>query len=268
MTNNISNNSSIRSVVSHTALTAQGSNLSTTHENSAPLSVAAQAGRVADCVRRPAPAVENATWYIDWTSWDYPIPEGVDTVNIFVGQFTMVDGKATMNGFGNFTSEKMQAFVFGCHQKGINVKLSIGGGGGSYCRCWDQLTPSNVKTFAQGMADFCHLYGINGVDFDYEEFASVNQEVLVGQLIKNFKAIDPQFQTSLCCNAGFSAWQPEVKTILDAAKDSSGTCAVDRIVYHVILQSHRRGAGMGDSMVQLAAAKLSLCSFAGDCRSG
>src|SRR5580692_2520842 len=103
MTNNISNNSLIQSVVSHTALTAQGSDLSTTQEASAPLSVATQAGRVGDCVKRPAPAIENGTWYIDWETWDYPIPEGVNMVNIFVGQFTMVDGKATMNGFGNFT---------------------------------------------------------------------------------------------------------------------------------------------------------------------
>src|ERR1700679_2853576 len=89
----------------------------------------AQAQRVKNHVSKPA--VENATWYIDWTSWDYPIPEGVNTVNIFVGQFTNVDGELTMNGFGNLTATKLQAFVSQCQEKGITVNLPVGGGGGS-----------------------------------------------------------------------------------------------------------------------------------------
>jgi hypothetical protein len=48
-------------------------------------------------------------------------------------------------------------------------------------------------------------------------------------LIRDFKEIDPKFQTSLCSNAGFSTWQGAVKNILDGAMDASGNCAVDRL---------------------------------------
>ena len=100
-----------------------------------------------------------------------------------------------------------------------------------YDRCWDRLTPSNVRDFAKGMADFCHAHGLVGVDFDYEAYVSEEQEILVGTLIKEFKAIDPGFRTSLCTNAGFGPnfpWQKIVKVILDAAT-TSGQCAVDRL---------------------------------------
>ena len=177
----------------------------------------------------PLPQIENATWYLDYVSWTAPIPEGVNTVNLFVGEITQTNGTYTMGGMGTFSSAGLTTFVQQCHTQGISVKFSIGGCGGMYDNCWDILTASNVQAVAQGMVDFCHQYGLDGVDFDYEEFQGQPQEQLVGQLIKNFKAIDNTLQTSLCCNAGFSSWDTEVQNILDAAVDGSGKCAVDRL---------------------------------------
>jgi hypothetical protein len=185
----------------------------------------------------PVPGkIEHACWYIDWSSWDFPIPQGVDTVHIFVGKLMIgPDGKPTVGGFGNMTLDKLDTFVQNCknHNPPISVKISIGGGGGSYDKCWDELTPDNVDAYAQGLVDFCHTHGLAGIDFDYEEYAGPDQEILVGTLIRKFKALDPTLKTSLCTNAGFGPsypWQAVVKYILEAAIDqTSGTCAVDRL---------------------------------------
>lgn len=187
----------------------------------------------------PSSAVEHSAWYIDWTSWfngpPFVIPSQNNVLNIFVGQLMFdTNGNPTLGGFGNLNLSQLDAFTAYCAAQNppIAVKVSIGGSGGMYDRCWDLLTSSNVQSFAQGMVNFCHAHGLAGVDFDYEEFASPNQENLVGILIKEFKALDPNLQTSLCTNAGFGPnfpWQAIVQTILDAATISSGNCAVDRL---------------------------------------
>lgn len=184
-------------------------------------------------------SIEHSVWYIDWTSWftgpPFVIPTDVNMINVFVGKLSFgTDGKPTMDGFGNMTLPQLKSFTAYCAAQTppIAVKVSIGGGGGSYDRCWDLLTSSNVAAFAQGLADFCHANGVVGVDFDYEAFGSEEQEVLVGTLIKQFKAIDPNLQTSLCTNAGFGPnypWQEVIKTIMDAASISPGHSALDRM---------------------------------------
>ncbi len=183
--------------------------------------------------------IEHSAWYIDWTSWftgpPFVIPSGVNVLNVFVGTLAFgSDGKPTLDGFGNLTLPQLDAFTAYCaaQQPPIAVKVSIGGSGGMYDKCWDLLTPANVDAFAQGMADFCHAHRVAGVDFDYEEYASSEQESLVGMLIKQFKSIDPSLQASLCTNAGFGPnfpWQNVVQTILDAATIAPGNCAVDRL---------------------------------------
>jgi Cellulose binding domain/Glycosyl hydrolases family 18 len=184
-------------------------------------------------------SIEHSAWYIDWTSWftgpPFVLPSGNNVLNVFVGEL-MFDssGNPTLGGFGNMTLPQLSAFTAYCAEQvpPIAVKVSIGGGGGMYDNCWDLLTAANISAFAQGMANFCHTYGLVGVDFDYEEFASAAQETLVGTLIKEFKAIDPSFQTSLCTNAGFGPnypWQQAVENILNAAVIAPGNCAVDRV---------------------------------------
>lgn len=202
-----------------------------------------QSVTITDVTPPPPPpttlGIEHSAWYIDWTTWftgpTFVIPRDVNMLNIFVGEITYgPDGKPTMGGFGTFTLPQLDAFVKYCAAQNppIPVKVSIGGSGGMYDHCWDRLTSANVASFAQGMADFCHAHGLVGVDFDYEAFASAAQETLVGTLIKQFKQIDPKFQTSLCTNAGFGPnfpWQKSVKNILDAATIAPGNCAVDRL---------------------------------------
>lgn len=191
---------------------------------------------------QPANAIEHAAWYIDWTSWDYPVPEGVNTVNLFVGNMHLDNqGNPVIDGFGTLDSAKMTAFVKACHEKGIAVKISLGGGGGSYDKCWDVLTEGNVSQFAKTLADFCHNHGLDGVDFDVEEFSSgqdrPEQQLLAGRFIREFKALDPNFLTSICTNAGFGPgfpWQGVVKNLLDGASTvdpatGEKTCAVERV---------------------------------------
>lgn len=183
--------------------------------------------------------IEHSVWYIDWTSWftgpPYVLPANVNMINVFVGKIMYgADGKPTLGGFGNMTEDQMTQFTAYCaaQQPPIAVKVSIGGAGGMYDHCWDLLTTSNVASFAQGAADYCRAHGLVGVDFDYEAFTSDEQETLVGKFIKEFKAIDPKFQTSLCVNAGFGPnypWQAAAKNVLDAATISSGKNAVDRL---------------------------------------
>lgn len=173
--------------------------------------------------------IEHSCWYIDWTSWDFPVPEGVNLVNLFVGKLDVVDGYPSVSGFGTLTDEKLREFVNNCRAKGVDVKVSIGGGGGSYDNCWDVLTDSNVQDYAQGLADYCKQRGIVGVDFDYEEMGDTAQQERVGTLIRKFKDIDPSLQTSYCTNAGFLTWLARNKAILDGATDpSTGKCALDR----------------------------------------
>jgi hypothetical protein len=189
----------------------------------------------------PPPVIdglEHSAWYIDWTSWfngpPFVIPSDNNLLNIFVGELKFdTNGSPTLGGFGNMTLPQMDAFTAFCKAQNppIAVKVSIGGSGGMYDRCWDRLTSSNVDAFAQGMVDFCHAHGLAGVDFDYEHYTSKEQEALVGNLIKKFKQLDPKLQTSLCSNAGFGPnfpWQAHIKTVLDNAMIASGNCAVDK----------------------------------------
>jgi len=184
----------------------------------------------------PTGGIEHAAWYIDWTAWftgpTYNIPTGVDTLNVFVGELTFdASGNPTLGGFGNLNPPQLDAFVAYCKAQNppIAIKVSIGGGGGSYDNCWDVLTSSNIQAFAQAMVNYCHAHGLSGVDFDYEEFASAEQETLVGNLIRTFKTIDPTLHTSLCTNAGFSSWMPVIQTIFNAAMIAPNNCAVDRL---------------------------------------
>jgi hypothetical protein len=184
-------------------------------------------------------AIENGAWYITWTSWfngpPFVIPSDVNLLNVFVGELKFgPNGEPTIGSFGNLNPPQLDAFTAYCGAQNppIAVKVSLGGGGGMYDRCWDRLTESNVQAFAQGMADYCHAHGLVGVDFDYEASGPVSQQILVGSLIKRFKALDPSFQTSLCTNAGFGPnfpWQAIVETILDAATIAPGNCAVDKL---------------------------------------
>lgn len=200
----------------------------------------------------PLKEIEHSTWYIDWTSNDYAIPEGINTVNIFVGN---IDAQGNPYGFGNMgqlidhtkpydpetNPTKMEKFVAECHDKGIAVKISIGGGGGSYDHLWTQLTASNVGDFAQKLVDYCHDNHIDGVDFDCEEFHSPTDrpelQNLVGQYIKEFKSRDPNLLSTLCTNAGFGEffpWPGIVQNIFEGASTIDPTtgeksCAVDKL---------------------------------------
>ena len=195
--------------------------------------------------------LEHGAWYLDWTHWDFPIPKGVNKVRIFTGNMRLDEAqKPVIDGFDCMSTSRatgkqdfstMDDFVNRCHASGIEVDFSIGGGGGRYDHCWDALTDENVSSFAKAYADFCDKHKLNGADFDYEGTTSAKsgpqQHKLVGRLIKEFKALNPQYQTSLCANAGFGPnypWQKIVETILDAASTEDPitgkkTCAVERL---------------------------------------
>lgn len=179
---------------------------------------------------KPVSKVEHGCWYIDWTSWfsgTFKMPEGITTINIFVGSLTADNGG--IGGFGNLSNDQIPAFVTAAKNAGVQkVKISLGGGGGSYDNTWDAVTEDNYEAIAKDLVDFCAKYNLDGVDFDYEEFKA-EQEPIIGKLIASFKAQNPSLEATLCCNAGFSTWQSEVQAILDQTKDSSGKSCLDRL---------------------------------------
>lgn len=212
--------------------------------------------------------IENGTWYIDWTSFDFPIPEGVDVVNIFVGEIQQnADGTYKIGGFDNMTPEKLREFIQKCHEKGIKVKLSLGGSeAGRYGATWDKVLDGNhdinmdaIKEIAKAMADACGPYdpennpnglGADGVDFDFEEWDRPYQENLekgVGKLIQEFKKLTDHMtdangnprhiEATLCSNAGFGTWKDHIENILDP--DGTGETVVDRLY----LMTYYRSAG-------------------------
>lgn len=168
--------------------------------------------------------VENGVWYLDYTAHNpTSIPDGVNTVNLFVSG---LDGQLE-----GFTPESLRAFVNACHAKGIHVKMSIGGQGGKYDKCWDELNGQNTSQIAKRLIDFCNNYKLDGIDFDYEENqegGTLQQEQYVGQLIKSFKDQAPDLTASLCTPAG-DFWQSAAKAILDQTKDSSGASVIDHL---------------------------------------
>ncbi|MGB7977805.1 MAG: glycoside hydrolase family 18 protein [Chlamydiales bacterium] len=195
--------------------------------------------------------IENGTWYLDYRSWTDPIPEGVNCVNLFEGKLDIVNGQYTIDGLNSLQVNQLKTFIEECHNHvpPIAVKVSLGGAGGQtvYNNTWDQLmnpdgtaNPTAIQGFAAGMASFCHEYGIDGIDFDYEEDsndpnsqAMMNQEQAVGQLIAEYKKQDPSFQTSICTNAGFGGqygWEVPLQRIFQAAQESyGGACPIDRL---------------------------------------
>ena len=174
-------------------------------------------------------SVEHACWYITWTSWDHPVPESVDVINLFVGEISLdSQGNPTVGGFDTFTDKQIKDFAASCKESSIGLKISLGGGGGKYDHCWDVLTDDNAEAFGQMLASYCKSQGLLGVDFDYEVFTSPEQETLVGRCILAFKQSSPNLQASLCTNAGFSSWQKGVQQIVDTTV-SGGKCLLDRL---------------------------------------
>jgi hypothetical protein len=221
--------------------------------NKALTTLAAAIAQVQQDLPGPPPgSFEFSTWYIDWTSFTFPVPPSyVKTVNIFVGEIALdAQGNPVIDGFDDMDLTSMKNFVAACASQGQKVKISLGGStSGRYGKCWDVLTTDNVPKFAQALAAFCTSNGLAGVDFDVEEFDGSDrdnpQELLVGQLIKAFKASNPSLMTSFCANAGINnadynasdtdgyPWKRIVQNIFDAAStyDEAGNavCPVDRI---------------------------------------
>ncbi len=207
--------------------------------------------------------IELSTWYIDWTSWfngaPYSIPSNVNVINVFVGKFTLdSNGKPTLGGFGNLNSDQLKEFVNYCKSqpKPIDVKVSVGGGGGSYDNTWNSLTADNINDYAKGIIDFCHDHGLAGVDLDYEESPTVAQEKLVGQLIKALKTFDQDLQVTMCANAGFGPnypWESVVETILDNAVITKGDCPIDYLYamtyYNPMPQEQQWALGWRDMLI-------------------
>ncbi len=211
------------------------------------------------------PGIENGAWEVDWTMHGDDIlsniPEGVNTVNVFVGGFdsnnnVQIDSRTDLDKVippsSKFYDPKnpnetyLQKFVEDCHAKGIAVKMSLGGSSAGWCgNTWDALKSQGVQTCANTIVEFCRTNQLDGIDFDFEEWNQPDQTALensVGALIKEVKAQEPTLQTSLCTNAGFSTWQSHMQNILDASKDNEGHCGVDRMYimsYYDPLQSEQ-----------------------------
>ena len=213
-----------------------------------------------DCMTNPIfsnqnqpPRIENGAWEVDWTMHGDDIlaniPQGVNTVNVFVGGFDannnwQIDSRSVMDqkipSTSPFYDPKnpnatyLQKFVDECHAKGIMVKMSLGGSSAGWCgNTWDALKTKGIAACGDEIVDFCKNNQLDGIDFDFEEWDQPDQTALeqnVGKLISYVKTQNPSLETSLCTNAGFSTWQGHMKNILDAATQASGgKCPLDRM---------------------------------------
>ncbi len=217
---------------------------------------------------KQTPGIENGTWEVDWKLYGDQIldniPQGVNMVNVFVGGFDasnkfQIDSRSDFDKVippssryydpKNPKETYLQKFVEECHAKGIAVKMSLGGSGGWCGNTWDVLNSQGVQFCADTLVAFCKANHLDGVDFDFEEWNQPNQAALeqkVGALIKEVKNQDPSLQTSLCTNAGFATWKEHIQNILDASKDSSGHCGIDRLYimsYYDPLQKEESAVG-------------------------
>lgn len=184
-----------------------------------------------------ANAIEHSVWIKNWGPLPDPtnLPPGVNTINIFEGKINSVNGDWIIDGL-NWNPKLLVEYTQACQTKDISVKITLGGAGGQavYNNTWDQLTTGNVQKMGQDLAHFCKGNGIDGIDFDYEEQKSDEQRALVGELIKNFKASNPDLETSVCTCPGNDKttkynWQKYLGQVLDAAKLNDGSSSVDRI---------------------------------------
>lgn len=193
---------------------------------------------------------ENSTWVEDWTNnldTDYYIsnlPSGVDTINVFVGQLTLVNGIASINGYsldtpgtpagtGAFPNvAALTSFVQGCKEAGCTVKFSIGGQAGTtFGNSWNCLNSDNVAAFAQALVDLCRTTGADGVDFDYE-LEDTTAASFAGEMAGKFKDLAPNLATSCCVFGGCDAngpWHACNTAFLAAAVTSQNWCAIDRV---------------------------------------
>jgi len=188
----------------------------------------------------PTGETEQSAWGLDWTAWPpYPAPAGINVYNVFVGELTYnATGYAIVDGFGDMNAQQVNTLAVANKALGITTKVSIGGGGGSYDNTWNLLTQANVAQFgAQNAAYIKNVLGAAGEDVDFEptnptDSASIAQQKLVGQYIAAMKKFDPNFQISLCTNAGFGPnypWQGVVQNVFNNAIITPGKCPVDRL---------------------------------------
>lgn len=193
---------------------------------------------------------ENSTWVEDWTnnldtqSYIAALPQGVNTINVFVGQLALVNGTATINGYSLDTSgtppgtgafpdvAALTNFVQQCKAAGCSVKLSIGGQSGTtFGNSWSILTAENVTSFAQALVDLCRTTGADGADFD-EELEDTTAASFAGEMAGKFKDLAPDLATSCCVYGGCDAngpWHTCNTAFLSAAVTSQNWCAIDRV---------------------------------------
>jgi len=153
-----------------------------------------------------------------------------------VGNISLDDnGNPVIGGFGDATNALMQQLATQAAAANIKIKVSFGGGGGSYDNLWNIITAANVQSIATALVQFCQSLGLSGVDFDIETFADSTDrtalQTLCGNLIQLFKQGDASLETSLCVNAGFGPnfpWQAIAANILNGTL-SNGVTALDRV---------------------------------------
>ncbi len=193
---------------------------------------------------------ENSTWVEDWTAnldtaaYISALPQGVNTINVFVGQLTFVNGAASINGYSLDTPGKpagtgafpdvaaLTDFVQQCKAASCSIKISIGGQAGTtFGNSWNVLNSDNVDSFAQALVDLCRTTGADGADFDYE-MDDTTPASFAGTMAGKFKDLAPDLATSCCVFGGCDAsgpWHACNTSFLAAAVTSQNWCAIDRV---------------------------------------
>jgi GH18 family chitinase len=142
----------------------------------------------------------------------------VNVINVSFATFSPSgDHTFTINGV-EATPEQLKYFIEKAHEKGIQVKIAIGGA--TYGLSGMLKTPEDAQGMASAISDFINQYGFDGVDLDIEDYPAVNLQI---DLIKDLRTqLGPDKLISYTAKAPASTTQPYADVIKRAYNELDG----------------------------------------------
>ena len=210
--------------------------------------------------------IQHVAYAEDWSSdldtqaYIDSLSRGITTLNVFVGQLDsngQIDGFSTDTpgtpaGTGAFkNTAELTDFITKLKAKGISVKLSIGGQAGTaFGNSWNNLTDTNLQTYADSLAALCKTTGADGIDFD-EEMADTTVAARAGKLAALLNAEAPDLSLTYCVFMGNNdhdhpGMDANRAFLLNAVK-ADGTSVID----HVFTMPYEDGLSESDNEIKM-----------------
>lgn len=142
----------------------------------------------------------------------------VDVVNVSFATFSSSGDHTFKIGGVDATPEQLKYFIEKAHEKGIQVKIAVGGA--TYGLSGMLKTPEDAQGMAQAVADFVKEYGLDGVDLDIEDYPAADLQI---DLIKDLRdQLGPDKLISYTAKAPASTTQPYADVIKGAYQELDG----------------------------------------------